>query len=170
MQDYKKLIINGYSGHSYEIIEVSHLMNLNIAGYTDIIEKNHNPFNLKYLGNEKEYKSNFFNKYIFFVCIGDNKTRTSLSNYIRSKSGKIVNIIHPSSLLSDNIKLGLGVFISKNVSINSFSRIDDDVIINTSATLEHECVILSGAHIGPGTVLLGNVKVGKYTLIGAIKD
>ena len=106
MQDYKNLIINGYSGHSYEIIEVSQLINLNILGYTDIIKKNDNPFNLKYLGNEKNLKSSFFIENIFFVCIGDNKIRTNLSNYIRSKSGKIVNIIHPSSFLSENIKLG----------------------------------------------------------------
>ena len=57
MQKSNKLIIIGYSGHAYVMIENIAILNkLNIFGYTDkrkIIGKINNPFNnLNYLGNE----------------------------------------------------------------------------------------------------------------------
>ena len=142
-------------------------MGFEIIGYTDIIKKQKNPLNLKYLGKESDLDVNLFLKANFFTCIGDNLIRSKISDFIRSKSSFITNIIHPDSSVFDDINLGSGIFISKNAAVNSLSEIGDDVIINTSATVDHECKILKGAHIAPGSVLLGNVRVGRNSFIGA---
>ena len=112
-------------------------------------------------------KDNLNNYDDFFVAIGDNKTRSSVSNFLRLKFCKILNVINPSSSISNNIRIGSGVFIARNVSVSPFCEIGDDVVINNSAVVDHECIIESGSHIAPGSILLGNVKVGRNTLVGA---
>ena len=169
MQDYKKeLIIIGYSGHAYVMIDAALQLGYNFFGYTNLKENIKNPYNLNYLGDENDINFKFFKKkYQFCVGIGDNKLRTKISEKIRLKNKTLANIFHPDSSIFKNTIFGNGVFIAKNVAINSFCEIHDDVIINTSATIDHECLILSGAHIAPGSVLLGNVKIGKKSFVGS---
>ena len=52
----KKIIMIGYSGHSYEIIECLRNDNYDIIGYFEIQKKEKNPFSLKHLGNEKDFE------------------------------------------------------------------------------------------------------------------
>lgn len=169
MQENKvNVIVIGYSGHSYVLIETLIKLGHNILGYTEKKEKINNPFNLKYLGNEKDSAFKFFkSNFHYSIGIGDNIKRSSIANYLRSKSCNLINVIHPDTSISKDISLGTGIFIARNVSINSFVKIEDDVIINTAATIDHECNIGSGSHIAPGAVLLGNVKIGKNSFIGA---
>ena len=169
MQENKNsIIVIGYSSHSFVLIETLIRLGYSILGYTDKKQKINNPFNLKYLGNEMDPAFNFFNKnYQYAIGVGDNSIRSSIGNFLRSKSCKLVNTIHPDTSISKNISLGTGIFIARNVSINSFTSIENDVIINTSATIDHQCVIGRGSHIAPGSVLLGNIKVGKNSFIGA---
>jgi sugar O-acyltransferase (sialic acid O-acetyltransferase NeuD family) len=162
------IIVIGYSGHSYVLIETLIRLGFPIFGYTEKKNKINNPFDLKYLGNEKDPEFSFFNKnFQYAVGIGDNNLRTSIGDFLRSKSCKLVNTVHPDTSISKNISLGTGIFIARNVSINSFTSIENDVIVNTSATIDHECFIGRGSHIAPGSVLLGNVKIGKNSFIGA---
>ena len=164
----KKVILIGYSGHAYVIADSLINSNKEIFGYTDIKRSKNNPYNLKYLGFEKSDDFKFLNnKFPFFVAIGNNELRSSVSKYLRSKLQTITNVIDDAATISKNIRLGTGIFIAKNVSINALSEIENDVIINTSAVIDHECLIKSGAHIAPGAVLLGNVSVGKNAFIGA---
>ena len=50
----KKIVIIGYSGHSYGCLEIALNQGISIIGYYDIVEKDLNPYNLKYLGEERE--------------------------------------------------------------------------------------------------------------------
>ena len=169
MQENKnKVIIVGYSGHSYVLIESLIELGYKIHGYTEKKQKVNNPFNLKYLGDEKDPSFKFFSKdFSYVIGIGNNSLRTSISKFLRSNSCKIINVINCNSSISNNIILGSGIFIARNATINALCNIGNDVIINTSATIDHECVIDSGSHIGPGAVLLGNVKIKKKSFIGA---
>jgi sugar O-acyltransferase (sialic acid O-acetyltransferase NeuD family) len=162
------VIVIGYSSHSYVLIETLTELGYPIFGYTEKKQKTKNPFNLKYLGNEMDPAFNFFKKkFQYAIGVGDNTVRCSVGDFLRTKSCKVVNAIHPDTSISNNISLGTGIFIARNVSINSFTSIENDVIINTSATIDHECFIGRGSHIAPGSVLLGNVKIGKNSFIGA---
>ena len=164
----KDVIVLGYSGHAMVLIEAAILSGYKIFGYTDFVETSRNPYNLKYLGNEKETSFNYFNNiYNFIIGIGDNKIRANLYDFLQIKNVLIINVIHPDSSVSENVKLGNGVFIAKNASINPFVEIGNNVIINTSASIDHECIIDSGSHIAPNSTLLGNVVIGKNVFIGA---
>ena len=120
----KKIIIIGYSGHSIEIISTIKNQGYKIKGYTELSEKKNNPYKLKYLGDENKENFKYYdNKYLFFIAIGDNVVRKNKSELLRSKGLDLINVIHPDSSISKNIKMGYGNFISRNASINNFVEI-----------------------------------------------
>ena len=65
------------------------------------------------------------------------------------------------------LAVGIGIFASKGVLVNAFSKIGNFTILNTGCIIEHECEIGSASHIAPGAVLAGNVKIGERVFIGA---
>ena len=164
----KEVIIIGYSGHSYEIIESLMSNNYTIKGYCEPKAKINNPFSIKYLGNEfQKNPKEFIENNSFIIAIGDNKKRIEIGKYILENKGDLVNAIHPSSSISKGSKIGKGNFIGRNSNLNYNSILEDNIIINTSSIIEHESKIESGVHIGPGAVICGGVIVKKESFIGA---
>ncbi len=164
----KKIVIAGYSGHAYVVTEAATLSGINLNYYTEKEEAQVNPYDLNYLGFEED--PSFFNQnknVKFILGIGDNSIRLKLFEYLNTKKIEILNVIDPSSNLSDKLTIGKGNFISKNVCINPMVTIEDACIINTGAIIEHECTIKSGVHVAPGAVLAGNVSVGEQSFVGA---
>lgn len=164
----KAIILIGYSGHGIVVAEAALLAGMNLKSYTEIKKIEVNPFDLDYLGFEmdaefKEWGSD--KEYI--LGIGDNKIRQKIGNYISSKNKGILNVIHPKASISTTCKMGVGNFISRNVSINPLVILGDFCIINTGAIVEHECTMGNAVHIAPGAVLAGNVSVGDLSFIGA---
>ena len=79
----KNIIIIGYSGHSYEIIESLILNNYHIKGYCEPKEKKTNPFSIEYLGDEAQRNpKEFIDGESFFIAIGNNKRRYEIGKYI----------------------------------------------------------------------------------------
>lgn len=164
----REVVIVGYSGHAYVVADAAISAGINLTHYTDKNNLKNNPFDLKYLGFEND--NGFFDKISnqnFVLGIGDNIIRDNIYNLLISNEVNITNVIHPSSLISNFVKLGKGNFISKRTAINPLVVIEDACIINTGAIIEHECFIGKSSHIGPGAVLAGNVSVGKRSFIGA---
>lgn len=167
MPDKNSIAIIGYSGHSFVVLDAAKEMGLDIYYYCERNQVSFNPFEINYLGDEG---SEFFNWNVvdeFILGIGDNRIRQKVAGLILSKKKTILNVIHPSSIISNYATFGMGNFIAANVSVNALAKIADNCILNTGCIVEHECVIESGVHIAPGTVLAGNVTVGKNSFIGA---
>ena len=163
-----KTVIIGYSGHAYVVAE-SFISNGNTLNfYTDLKETLVNPFNLSYLGFESSVNFKGWEMpFNYILGIGDNNLREKIANLILSKSKTLVNIIDSNAIISKSVNIGLGVFASKGVLVNAFSKIGNFTILNTGCIIEHECEIGIAAHIAPGVVLAGNVKVGNRSFIGA---
>lgn len=164
----KDIIIIGYSGHSYEIIESLIANNYHIKGYCEPKEKKTNPFSIEYLGDESNKNpEEFIIGKSFFIAIGNNKKRYEIGKYILKNNGELVNAIHLSSSISKGSKIGKGNFIGRNSCINYNSNLGDNVIVNTSSVVEHDSIIENGVHIGPGAVICGGVRIRKQSFIGA---
>lgn len=164
----KDVIIIGYSGHSYEIIESLMINDYHIKGYCEPKEKNTNPFSIQYLGDEAQKNpKEFIEGESFFIAIGDNNKRHKIGKYIIKNNGELVNAIHPSSSISKGSKIGKGNFIGRNSSLNYNSTLGDNVIINTSSVIEHDSLIKNGVHIGPGAVICGGVIIKEQSFVGA---
>lgn len=167
MPDKNPIAIIGYSGHSIVVLDAAKQMNLDVKYYCERNRVTFNPFEINYLGDEGSYSFDWNSIDQFILGIGDNKIRQKVANLILSKKKILLNVVHPSTMISNYATFGIGNFIAANVTINALAKIDDNTILNTSSIIEHECIIESGVHIAPGAVLAGNVSVGENSFIGA---
>jgi acetyltransferase EpsM len=163
-----KIILIGYSGHAMVVADAALDNGLNIIGYAEQKIIQNNPFNLKYLGYEKE--ETFIGWQLdadFLIGIGDNYIREKVFNTIIKRGKEVKTLKSTTSIISKYTTIGTGTFVSNNVTINACSKIGMNVILNTGCIVEHECNIGNSAHIAPGAVLAGNVTIGERSFIGA---
>ena len=159
-----KVVIIGYSGHSFGCIEVAIKQGFLLVGYYDLLEKVTNPYNLNYLGHEDNIDTN--NK--VFIAIGDNNIRRKIYKKLKMNNIFLNTILtHPSSTISKTSLIEEQTFISAGVIINPQVKIGVGCIINTGAIVEHDCSVGQFSHIAPGAVLAGNVSIGSGCIIGA---
>lgn len=167
MPDKNSIAIIGYSGHSFVVLDAAKQMGLDVEYYCERNQVSFNPFEINYLGDEGSGFFDWNSIDQFILGIGDNRIRQKVADLILSQKKTILNVIHPSSIISNYATFGTGNFIAASVTVNALAKIADNCILNTGCIVEHECSIESGAHIAPGTVLAGNVTVGKNSFIGA---
>lgn len=160
------MAIVGYSGHSYVIIDIFLSAGRLVTAYCDQEEKTNNPYHLTYLGKESEVIDKL-KEFDFFACVGHNGIREKIHTQLSQLLGNPINAIHPSAVISGSVKMGDGVMIAANATLNPLVQIGRGVICNTSVSIDHECIIGDFAHIAPGAVLCGNVAVGRNTFVGA---
>ncbi len=164
----KDIVIAGYSGHAYVVIEAAELLGENIIAYTDKIEATKNPFSLEYLGCETDDSFDFESKkYQFVLGLGDNNIRFKTANLLVKNNQDIMTLIHPEANVSTHISIGKGVLVARGACVNPFVEIGNYSILNTGCSIDHECKIGEAVHVAPGAVLAGNVKVGDRSFVGA---
>lgn len=161
----KEVVIVGYSGHAFVVVDALHSSGYNVIGYCETEEKKANPYAIKFLGSEDKLTS--YSGLQFVIGIGDNSLREKVQLKLEKLGSNFVNAVHSSAIISSTARMGKGNLVSAGAAINSMAQIGNGVICNTKTVIEHECVLEDFVHIGPGTVLCGNVRVGKNTLIGA---
>ena len=158
----------GYSGHGLVVAEAAILSGCLLSGYFDLKEVRNNPFELKYMGNERMIDfEKFEERASFLLGIGDNNQRLKVATFLSKMGFKLATIIHPNSSISELSRIDKGVFIARGVCINPLATIGENAIINTAAVIDHECIIEANAHVGPGVVLAGNVRVESGAFVGA---
>ncbi|WP_319823079.1 acetyltransferase [Marinobacter sp. es.042] len=101
------------------------------------------------------------------VAIGDNKTRSRKHRELQAVGARLVNIVHPSAVVSSLSEIGLGVVVLANSVVNPCSTLADGIIVNTGAVVEHDCTVGEFAHISPNAVLSGGVQLGAFVWVGA---
>jgi sugar O-acyltransferase (sialic acid O-acetyltransferase NeuD family) len=165
--DKSPIAILGYSGHSLVVLDAAKEMGLNVEYYCERNQISFNPFDIDYLGDEGSESFNWNSVDQFILGIGDNKIRQKVADLIAFNKKIILNVVHPTSIISNYAKVGAGNFIAANVTVNALVKIADRCILNTGCIIEHECIVESGVHLAPGSVLAGNVSVGENSFIGA---
>lgn len=152
-----RLTIIGASGHGKVVAEIARL-----NGYDDIVFLDDNTSlcfcgGYPVIGTTDKYPEGDC-----FIAIGDGIIRERLS-----KDRKLISLIHPNAVVSNDVTIGKGTVIMPGVVINPGATIGNGCIINTSASVDHDCVIGDYVHIAVGTHLCGTVTVGNGTWIGA---
>ncbi len=102
----------------------------------------------------------------FFIASGDNAFRERCFKLVKQQGFSLVNIIHPSAVISRNAKIGEGVFIGPQVVINNNVVIGDGVLINTAATIDHDNTIEDFVNVSPGCHTSGRVRVKRGAFLG----
>ena len=163
------MIIIGYSGHAYVIVDALNSRNIEPFGYMDCNAKPSNPYDIDYLGDDRDPA---LMKYLdvanWIIAVGDNVTRREIFERITAQKGVVPGIVtHASSYVASNVEIGAGTFVAANATINPLALIGKCVICNTCSLVEHDCIVGDYSHIGPGAILLGSVSIGSSCMIGA---
>lgn len=152
----------GAGGHCKVIIDLIELLNkFKIVGVYDDHKTGY--FNgYRILGNTKEIDSKINN---FIVTIGNNRVRKKI--YESNLNLNWITLIHPSVIISKNVKVGEGTVICAGSIIQPDVVIGKHCIINTGASIDHESVIGDFCSISPHATVCGQVKIRNMCFIGA---
>jgi sugar O-acyltransferase (sialic acid O-acetyltransferase NeuD family) len=101
------------------------------------------------------------------ISIGDNFSRYNVYKKIIEQvpEFEFINAIHPSVIVGNDVKLGIGIVAMAGVIFNPKSTIGDFTFFATGAQIEHDCIIKDFASISAGSVTGGHVKLGKFSAI-----
>lgn len=103
------------------------------------------------------------------VAVGHNGARGALAGDLEQAGLRLVNAVHPSANLAQNVVLGRNIVIAAGSLVCAHCQIGDSVILNTGSIVDHESIIGEATHICPGARLAGRVTVepGAFVGIGA---
>lgn len=164
-----KIIIIG-GGSLLNVCSEIILLNKNqIYGYiNDKISVYPNIFKAKYLGNIETLNKKHVKNFKFIFAIGDNFIRMKTYKYLINKFKKIklVNLIHPSVLIGNNVKIGHGNIICPNTNININTQIGDFCIFNSKNSIDHDNLISNFVSTGPGVTTGGHVIIKDSVFLG----
>ena len=74
--------------------------------------------------------------------------------------------ISKNAWISSNVKIGKGVIIYPNVSVNHETKIDEFVVINMNCAIGHNSIIQKCSSLAPGVNFAGFTNVGAFAEIG----
>ena len=122
---------------------------------------------LKTKYNENNIK-NIGKKYIFANGIGNFafKWYPEVFSSYKKNGFKFINLKHNTSVISKNVKLGVGSIFMEHSLIKSNSKIGNFCIINSSSIVSHDVSVADYCHISLGAKIGGNCVIGKNTFLG----
>jgi sugar O-acyltransferase (sialic acid O-acetyltransferase NeuD family) len=166
----KNLVIIGAGGYGREVFNLAIHCNesthhLNIKGFIDdnISALNNFQGYPPVLSSIKDYK---IEKDDVFVCaIGNIQLKKELCSHILDFGGNFISLIHPSTRINQNTKIGNGVLVFMNSNISNDCFIDDFVTIQGFVGLGHDTTIGKWSHINSYTFTGGGVIIGDEVLL-----
>lgn len=170
----RKLLLVGGGGHCRSVISAlkSGGIEYEKIGIVDHKEKvGQEVSGISVVGEDNDleqlYLQGYTDAFVTLGSIGNPQKRKQLFRKIKEIGFHVPNIIDISAVVSEDTRLGEGIFVGKGGVINSCAIVEDGCIINTSATIEHDCEIGAFVHMATGSVLCGEVRIGADTHIGA---
>lgn len=151
----RSVMILGAGGHAKVLAEALRLQGVSLLGMTS---------------NDEEVLNRYSPDKIDLVngvgCVHVNPQRRELFERFKSKGYRFASVIHPSSVIAQDVSLGEGVQIMAGVIIQPGSSIGDNALLNTRVSVDHDCVIGSHVHLAPGVILSGGVTIGEGCHVG----
>jgi acetyltransferase-like isoleucine patch superfamily enzyme len=111
-----------------------------------------------------------FNQQVFDEIIisfsGDIKKRKKIFDYLVSQKIPFTNVIHPSVIIGNNSKIGIGNLIFANSRLGPFSVLGDNNVISSYCSIEHHNYVGSHNTFGPSVCFSGTCKIGNENKFG----
>lgn len=161
----------GGGGHAKVLVATLKLAGVHILGIVDNDAElwGKQLLGVEIIGGEDIMEQYSYDKVMLVNGIGSiqlSVKRKQLYNKFKSLKYRFANVIHPTSIISEDVELGEGVQIMAGVIVQPGCSIGDNTILNTRVTVDHDCSIGAHAHLAPGVTLSGSVNIGCDTHIG----
>jgi len=101
-----------------------------------------------------------------FCPIGNNKTRQSLLKDYLSNGFQTPSFIHESVIISDDLKVGIGVYILPGTIIMPFVEIHDFVMISMGVKIAHHTILHDASFLSAGVNMGANIDFGACAFAG----
>jgi len=165
------LIIVGAGGLGREVYswlsqEIKEKPNYKIKGFIDDNPKSLDEFDypVKVISTISDYYPNPDEKLVLSILNPETKKRIVKSLFQRG--AEFYKLIHPTSIIGTNVKIGKGCIICPNCILTNDIKIGDFVFINTSSTIGHDTIIGDFTSINGKVEITGKVKVGSCCSFG----
>jgi sugar O-acyltransferase (sialic acid O-acetyltransferase NeuD family) len=104
----------------------------------------------------------------FIVAVGNSAKRARIAERIQLTVGpRFATIVHPSSILGDNVSIESGSIIMPLASITTDVRIGGHVLINPHVSIAHDCLLEDYVSLSPAATLAGGVHLEQGCEIGS---
>jgi UDP-perosamine 4-acetyltransferase len=100
------------------------------------------------------------------VCVGDGTRKLRVGARLEEAGFEIVNVAHPTAVVSPSAILGRGTFLGPLVLVGPHVTIGEYAQMNNAATVAHHSIVGKGSRISDGAHLGGRVTVGDRVFIG----
>tara|TARA_R110002167_G_scaffold56937_3_gene161400 strand:+ start:697 stop:1272 length:576 start_codon:yes stop_codon:yes gene_type:complete len=149
-----KLALFGYGGHARE---VAWQINKEITFFVDD----------KYANDITKPISEFNPKeYGMMVAVADSKNRADIVNRL-PKETSYFTFIHPSVIMSNNVKIGNGSFIGANSILTTNIKLGNHTILNRGNHVGHDSITGDYFSMMPCAIIGGNVNIGHNVYLGS---
>lgn len=102
---------------------------------------------------------------VFICALGDVIYKRKYVKKILDKGGKFISLVHPTAILGNNVKIGIGCIVGAYANLSSDTQIGDFVSFSIKAGMGHDSCIGDYTHIGGLTNISGYVKIGENVTI-----
>lgn len=169
----EKIVLVGAGGHAKTIVDtLERSKEYEIAGFIapqNIAEKVYRGYRI--LGHDEDMEAIFttgiFNAIIAIGFIGKSDLRNRIYKEMKKIGFRFPVIKDLTAMVANDVKIGEGSYIGRNVVINAEGKVGKNCIVNTGAIIEHECVMGDFSHLSVASVLCGQASVGTNVFIGA---
>ena len=150
----KKYAIFGDGGFSREI------KSLLRTTYPDI------DFDFFVISNDDDYNPLIHGDPI--IAIGSSKVRKKIVSFLENKFPNLLfpTIIHPTTFIGENVKIGKGSIITQNSVLTSNIELGDFCHLNLGTTIGHDTIIQDYFTSAPGVNISGNCKINEHVYLG----
>ncbi|MEO8773573.1 MAG: acetyltransferase [Gelidibacter sp.] len=167
----KKIVIIGASGHGGMILDcIEKEGKYSFLGFMDSYKKKGTTYSgYSILGNEHDIPQLIAEHDLYgaIIAIGNNWTRKKMMDKLIKITPKLnfVTIIHPNTVISNNVQIGKGTIIMPGAIVNSNSKIGNFCILNTNSSLGHDGVMEDYSSISSGVCIGGNLRLGEFSAV-----
>lgn len=162
----RQLIILGAGGHGRSVADIARRMKKwDQISFLDDDPSMSEAMGIPVIGRTSD-ASLYSKNAEFFVAIGNNPMRQSKTKELEVLGITPMVLIHPASVIGEQVTIATGTVIMAGAIINCCSKIGKGCIINTGATIDHDAVIEDYVHVSPGANLAGRVRIGTGSWLG----
>lgn len=101
-----------------------------------------------------------------YCPLGNNKVRVKFLEQAKRLGYCIPNYIHPSVIISPNVKLGVGIYILLGSNIMPYTEIEDCVMISMNVNVAHHNILRKGTFLSTGCNFGASIVAEEYTYCG----
>lgn len=167
----KQLIIVGAGGLGREVACWALDAKWNVAGFLDDNPKAlvKIPMPIPILGSLADFVPR--NGLYLVIAIGQPSVRRSMQASFLEMGAQFANIIHPTAVVAQTARLGIGLVIAPFSLISAHTLVGDGVVLNYHTVIQHDAEVgawsqlNSHADVGPSSILGEEVLVGTHAVI-----